>query len=234
MSHLGSPSKRIRVVIADDHPVVRKGLRLTLEEFGAEIELVGEAADGIAVVRLVEEVQPDVVLMDIRMPGMDGLEALEHLRASSPQVAVVILTTYNEDALLLRGLHAGACGYLLKDCPLDTLLHAIHAAASGETLLQPEMVARLLIRAQSVPTSYSAATMPLANVPRFTDRDLEILAAIARGERSKEIAARLGLTRRTVETYLTNIYLKLDVDSRAAAVAVALEQGLLRSKESQP
>lgn len=225
------PSKGIRVVIADDHPVVRKGLRTTLEEFGAEIELAGEAADGAAALRLVEEIQPDVVLLDIRTPGMDGLEALEHIRASSPQVAVVILTTYNEDVFLLRGLQAGASGYLLKDCPLETLLHAIRAAARGETLLQPEMVARLL-KAHANPTCSPPALRRAANMPRFTERELEILAAIARGERSKEIATRLGLTRRTIETYLTNIYLKLGVDSRAAAVAVALAQGLLRPQES--
>jgi two-component system, NarL family, response regulator YdfI len=228
---MNTPDNDIRVVIADDHPVVRKGLRMTLEEFGAEITWAGEAADGAAVVQLVEEVHPDVVLMDIRMPGMDGLEALEHIRASSPQVAVVILTTYNEDAFLRRGLQAGACGYLLKDCPLDTLLYAIRAAARGETLLQPEMVARLL-SAPPVPTASSPATVRAPNLPRFSEREREILAAIARGERSKEIAAHLGLTRRTVETYLTTIYLKLEVDSRAAAVAVALEHGLLRPKES--
>lgn len=111
--------RTIRVVIADDHPIVRKGLRMTLEEFGAEIVVVGEAANGAEAVRMVEEVHPHVVLMDIRMPGMDGLEALEHIRASSPQVAIVILTTYNEDDFLLRGLQGGACGYLLKDCPLE-------------------------------------------------------------------------------------------------------------------
>ena len=228
---MNSPSKGIRVVIADDHPVVRKGLCMTLEEFGEEIELVGEAADGAAAVQLVEEVQPDVVLMDIRMPGMDGLEALERIRASAPRVAVVILTTYNEDAFLLRGLQAGACGYLLKDCPLETLLHAIRAAARGETLLQPEMVARLL-KAQAGAAASPLAVTRAGNKPRLTERELEILAAVARGERSKEIAARLGLTRRTIETYLTAIYQKLEVDSRAAAVAVALEQGLLRPKEN--
>ncbi len=228
---MSTPKKDIRVVIADDHPVVRKGLRMTLEEFGAEIELVGEAEDGTAAVQLVEEIHPDVVLLDIRMSGMDGLEALEHMRASAPQVAVVILTTYNEDAFLLRGLQAGACAYLLKDCPLETLLHAIRAAARGETLLQPDTITRLL-KARPVSASSLPATVRAANVPRFTEREREILAAIARGERSKEIAAHLGLTRRTVETYLTTIYLKLEVDSRAAAVAVALEQGLLRPKES--
>ena len=228
---MSNPGKGIRVVIADDHPVVRMGLRMTLEEFGDEIELVGEAATGAAVVQLVEEARPDVVLLDIRMPGMDGLEALEQIRASLPQVAVVILTTYNEDAFLLRGLQAGACGYLLKDCPLDTLLHAIRAAARGETLLQPEMVARLLT-ASPAPQTSSPAQGRSANSSRLTEREREILTAISRGERSKEIAAHLGLTRRTVETYLTTIYLKLEVDSRAAAVAVALERGLLRSKDS--
>jgi two-component system, NarL family, response regulator YdfI len=228
---MSTPKKDIRVVIADDHPVVRKGLRMTLEEFGAEIELVGEAEDGTSAVQLVEEIQPDVVLLDIRMPGMDGLEALEHMRASAPQVAVVILTTYNEDAFLLRGLQAGACGYLLKDCPLETLLHAIRAAARGETLLQPDTITRLL-KARPVSASFLPSPVRAANAPHFTEREREILAAIARGERSKEIAVHLGLTRRTVETYLTNIYLKLEVDSRAAAVAVAVEQGLLRSKES--
>jgi NarL family two-component system response regulator YdfI len=230
---MNSPSKGIRVVIADDHPVVRKGLCMTLEEFGEEIELVGEAADGAAAVQVVEEVQPDVVLMDIRMPGMDGLEALERIRASAPRIAVVILTTYNEDAFLLHGLQAGACGYLLKDCPLETLLHAVRAAARGETLLQPEMVARLLkAQAGAAASPPALAATRAANKPRLTERELEILAAIAHGERSKEIAARLGLTRRTIETYLTAIYQKLEVDSRAAAVAVALEQGLLRSKEN--
>src|SRR5215472_8083522 len=228
---MSSPSKGIRVVIADDHPVVRKGLRMTLEEFGAEIAWAGEAVDGAAVVQLAEEVHPDVVLLDIRMPGMDGLEALEHLRASSPQPAVIMLTTYNEEALLRRALQAGACGYLLKDCPLDTLLHAIRAAARGDTLLQPEMVARLL-KAPPTPAASSPALGQAAKMPRFTEREREILAAIARGERSKEIAARLGLTRRTIETYLTGIYQKLEVDSRAAAVAVALERGLLRPQES--
>src|SRR5215471_13854027 len=167
---MNSPSKDIRVVIADDHPVVRKGLCMTLEEFGEEIELAGEAADGAAVVQLVEEVQPDVVLMDIRMPGMDGLEALARIRASSPQIAVVILTTYNEDAFLLRGLQAGACGYLLKDCPLETLLHTIRAAARGETLLQPEMITRLL-KARSVSASSLPSTVRAANMPRFTERE---------------------------------------------------------------
>jgi NarL family two-component system response regulator YdfI len=222
--------KRIRVVIADDHLLMRRGLRMTLEEVGTDFELVGEASDGASVLRLVENAQPDVVLMDIRMPGMDGLEALEQIKATWPHIAVVILTTYNEDELVLRGLRAGAGGYLLKDCDLETLLHTLHSAARGDTLLQSEVMVRL---AQALhPRQISVPPQPERTIPcsrpfALTEREREILAAVARGERSKEIGLRLGLTKRTVETYLTTIYNKLGVDSRAAAVAVALEYHLL-------
>jgi NarL family two-component system response regulator YdfI len=222
--------ERIRVVIADDHLLMRRGLRMTLEEVGTDFELAGEASDGASVLRLIEDVQPDVVLMDIRMPGMDGLEALEHIKVTWPHLSVVILTTYKEDELVLRGLRAGACGYLLKDCDLETLLTTLRCAARGETLLQPEVKA-LLSQAlqppqtpiQSQPERAAQHFRPFA----LTEREREILAAVARGERSKEIGLHLGLTKRTVETYLTTIYNKLGVDSRAAAVAIALEQHLL-------
>ncbi len=195
-------NKDIRVVIADDHVIVREGVRLILET-GQDIELVGDATDGAMAVRLVGELQPDVVLMDLRMPGMDGLQAIEHIHAQWPQVAIVILTTYNEDALMLRGLQAGACGYLLKDTSRETLLDAIRTAARGETLLQPEIMARILSltsRTGQAPTSSSV-------VPRvdLTDREREVLAGVARGERSKEIAAHLGIAERTVKTYLSSI-----------------------------
>jgi NarL family two-component system response regulator YdfI len=218
-------SKGIRVVIADDHPLMRKGLQMTFQAVADDFTLVGEAADGASALRLVEELQPDVVLMDIRMPGMDGLEALEQIRYAWPQVAVVILTTYTEDELVLRGLEAGACGYLLKDCDLETLLDAIRTAARGDTLLQSGTVARLL---QALPHTMARTLSPRNPGPfELTEREREVLAGVARGERNKEIAARLGLTRRTIDTYLSNIFLKLGVDSRASAVAVALERGLL-------
>jgi NarL family two-component system response regulator YdfI len=223
-------SRRIRVVIADDHLLMRRGLRMTLEEIGTEFELVGEASDGAAVLQVVEETQPDVVLMDVRMPAMNGLEALERIKACWPQVAVVMLTSYDEDALVLRGIRAGACGYLFKDCALETLFATLRAAARGDTLLQPDIISRL---AQALPPPHPSA-QPLQNpavqspgLPALTDRERAILAAVARGERSKEIGLHLGLTKRTVETYLTTIYHKLGVDSRAAAVAFALEHHLL-------
>jgi len=209
-------SNSIRVLIADDHLIVREGLRLILET-AEGIELVGEATDGAEAVRLAKELQPGVILMDLRMPNMDGLTAIERLHSEQPQVAVVILTTYNEDDLMLRGLRAGARGYLLKDTDRETLFNTIRAAARGEMLLKPEIMARLLSQPE---------TRPHGDLD-LTDRELEVLAAVARGERSKEIAARLGITERTVKAHLASIYNKFGVDSRAAAIAVASQRGLL-------
>ncbi|GHO61102.1 response regulator [Ktedonobacter robiniae] len=218
----------IRVVIADDHLMVRKGLRLMLEEEGGEeIKLVGDAADGAAVVAMVEQAQPDVVVMDIRMPGMNGLAALERIRTMWPHIAVLLLTTYDEDELLIQGLQAGASGYFLKETPVETLLDAIRSAARGEMLIQPETMARLLSYATSVSPALSVSRSQhpqgagISGSIALTKREKEVLAGVAQGERSKEIAVRLGITERTVRAYLTNIYTKLNVDSRASAVALA-------------
>lgn len=214
----------IRVLIADDHLIVRQGLRLILEtEEG--FTLVGEAADGAEAVRLCAALIPDVVLMDLRMPGMDGLSAIEQLRLSQPEVAVVILTTFNEDDLMLRGLRAGARGYLLKDTDRATLFHAIRAAARGEALFKPEVLARLLAHLEEHPAGGRTVSGP-----QMSERELEVLEAVARGERSKEIALHLGISERTVKAHLASIYSKLGVDSRAAAIAVAAQRGLLVSK----
>ena len=209
----------IRILIADDHLIVRQGLRLILETENG-LELVGEASDGAEAIQRCVELKPDVVLMDLRMPGMDGLTAIEHLRVDQPQIAVVILTTFNEDELMLRGLRAGAKGYLLKDTDRQTLFSAIRAAARGETLFQPEVLARLLSKVGEKSFS-STATFNL------TEREQEVLNAVALGERSKEIALKLKITERTVKAHLASIYNKLGVDSRAAAIAVASQNGLL-------
>ena len=203
---------------------------MMLELAGEGFALVGDAADGSAALRVVEEIQPDVVLMDLRMPGMDGLEAITHIRTTWPQIAVVILTTYNEDDLMVRGLRSGACSYLLKDTNRETLFHTIRAAARGEMLLQPDMMARVLALTASQTQGAAPSSGP-GNVEgmELTEREREILQGVARGERSKEIAARLGISIRTVGAHLASIYTKLGVDSRASAVALAIERGLLNS-----
>ncbi len=212
----------IRVMIVDDHLIVREGLRLILET-AEMVEVVGEAVDGADCLHLVPEARPEVILMDLQMPHMDGITAIGHLRRDHPEIAIVILTTYNEDDLMVRGLQAGARGYLLKDSSRENLLDAIQAAAKGETLLKPEILARVLSASRSdpkpVPTSQTESPL--------TERELEVLGAAARGERSKEIAYRLGITERTVKAHLQSIYQKFGVDSRAAAVAIAAQKGLL-------
>lgn len=211
----------IKILIADDHLIIRQGLRLILETEN-DLELVGEASDGAEALSLCKKLKPNVVLMDLRMPNMDGLTAIERLRVDQPDIAVVILTTFNEDALMLRGLQAGARGYLLKDTGRVTLFDTIRAAARGETLLKPEIMARVLAQANT--------PKPEANEGvGLTERELEVLASVARGERSKEIASHLGISERTVKAHLASIYGKLGVDSRAAAIAVAAQMGLLRS-----
>ncbi|WP_201377786.1 response regulator transcription factor [Ktedonobacter sp. SOSP1-85] len=218
----------IRVVVVDDHLVVREGLRMLLEIAGKGkgFTMLGDAADGATAVHVIEELQPDVVLMDLRMPGMDGLEAITRIRERWSHIAVVILTTYNEDDLMLRGLRAGACGYLLKDTDRETLFHAIRAAARGDMLLQPEVMARILARTTDTP--HPASSDAEADKDSIlTERELEVLQAVARGERSKEIASRLGISLRTVSSHITSIYTKFGVDSRVSAVAAGIERGLL-------
>lgn len=209
----------IKILIADDHLLIRQGLRMVLETEN-DLELVGEASDGREAISLCKKLNPDVVLMDLRMPHMDGLTAIEKLRSEQPEIAVVILTTFNEDELMFRGLQAGARGYLLKDTDRSTLFDTIRAAARGETLLKPEIMARVLSKANA-PTTRSSEPSNL------TDRELEVLRSVASGERSKEIAAHLGISERTVKAHLASIYDKLGVDSRAAAIAVAAQRGLL-------
>ncbi len=210
----------IRVLITDDHAIVREGLRLILETVEG-VDVVGEARDGAECLRRVAELAPDVVLMDLQMPGMDGITAIGHLRRDFPAVAIVILTTFNEDALMVQGLQAGARGYLLKDTDCATLLATIQAAARGETLLKPEILSRVL----AAPLKPAPATPTVAFA--LTERELEVLRAAARGERNKEIAHALGITERTVKAHLASIFNKLGVDSRAAAVAIAAQQGWL-------
>jgi two-component system, NarL family, response regulator YdfI len=210
----------IKIVIADDHLIIRQGLRLIIET-ESDFDLVGEASDGAEALMVCAQQHPDVVLMDLRMPGMDGLTAIERLRVEQPEIAVVILTTFNEDDLMLRGLQAGAKGYLLKDTTRESLFNAIRAAARGETLLAPETMLRLLNQVDKPARSVNEDA-------NLTDREQQVLKAVALGERSKEVAYKLGITERTVKAHLASIYTKLGVDSRAAAIAIAAQRGWLK------
>ncbi|MEN8241839.1 MAG: response regulator transcription factor, partial [Chloroflexota bacterium] len=179
-------SKPIGILICDDHAIVRDGLRLILETV-SDFEVVGEAQDGAEAVRLAGELSPQVVLMDLRMPGMDGITALQTLQKEQPEISVIILTTYNEDDLMFKGLQAGARGYLLKDTGRDALFNAIRAAARGETLLSPEIMERVLNHQQG---------KELVTDKEITDRELEVLRAVGEGKTSKQIAYQLGITER--------------------------------------
>lgn len=210
--------KIIKLLIADDHLIVREGLRLIIETADG-IEVVGEASNGREAVTLAVELKPDVVLMDLRMPEMDGLEAIEVLAREQPETAVIILTTFNEDELMRKGLGLGARGFLLKDTDRTTLIENIRAAAAGNTLISPELMKKLLSGGEK------HSSVNRTDEPVLTAREMEILKAAAEGSRSKEIAWDLKITERTVKAHLSSIYNKLGVDSRAAATAEAARRG---------
>jgi DNA-binding NarL/FixJ family response regulator len=204
----------IRLLVVDDHPVVRDGL-CSMFDRDPEFDVLGEAGDGAEAVRLAQELRPDVILMDLRMPGMDGVTAITELAAKGVAARVLVLTTYDTDSHVLPAIEAGATGYLLKDAPRADLLRAVRAAAHGEAVLSPAVTARLMSRVRS------PAAGPLSQ------RELEVLELVAAGTTNREAAARLFITEATVKTHLLNIYAKLGVSDRAAAVADAFNRGLL-------
>ena len=208
----------IRVLIVDDHLIIREGLRLIFNTV-PDIELVDEAVNGKEGLEKVDVCNPDVVLMDLQMPVMDGITAVETLRRTHPELAIVILTTYKENDLLLRGLQAGARGYLLKDSDRETLIETIQAAAGGKTLIAPELLQKVLNYQEPQTVSESDIGNPLS------EREMEVLTMVADGARNKEIAYKLEITERTIKAHLSHIFQKLDVDSRAAAVAEASRRG---------
>jgi DNA-binding NarL/FixJ family response regulator len=204
----------IKLLVVDDHPVVRDGLSSMFAR-DPEFVVVGEAADGAEAVRCAEALQPDVILMDLRMAGMDGVTAIAELVRRGVPSRVLVLTTYDTDSHVLPAIEAGATGYLLKDAPRAELLRAVRAAARGEAVLSPSVAARLMNRLRT------PAAGPLS------PRELEVLQLVAAGNTNREAAARLFITEATVKTHLINIYAKLDVSDRASAVAEAYNRGLL-------
>jgi NarL family two-component system response regulator LiaR len=210
----------IRIVIADDHGVVRQGLRMFLA-LDSELEVVGEANDGAQAVQLARELKPDVVLMDLMMPVMDGISAIHEIRQSIPEVEVIALTSVLEDASVIGAVRAGAIGYLLKDTKAEELCRSIRAAAAGQVQLSPQAAARLMreVRAPESPQS-------------LTERETEVLRLLAEGKANKEIALTLSISETTVKTHVSNILMKLGVPSRTQAALYAVRIGLVSIKDA--
>ncbi|MFD7153324.1 response regulator [Kribbella sp. NPDC059898] len=207
----------IRLLIADDHPIVRDGLS---GMFAAEpeFEVVGEAGDGAEAIRLAAELRPDVILMDLQMPGMNGLDAISELAERGVGSRVLVLTTYDTDGYVVPAIEAGATGYLLKDAPRDELLRAVRSAADGRSVLAPSVANTLMNHVRA----------PRAPEQLLSPRELEVLQLVAGGNTNREAARHLFISEATVKTHLLNIYAKLDVSDRAAAVAEAYNRGLLK------
>ena len=213
----------VRIILADDQALFREGLR-TLLSTRPDIEIVGEAANGLEVLELVEQLQPSVVLMDLRMPLMDGIQATAKLREASPDVAVLALTTFDDDGNLFGALRAGASGYLLKDVSLETLVAAIHAAARGESFLQSTVTGRVV---SAVARLMESGPLAEALVISLSPREREVLSLLSRGASNKEIADRVCLAEGTVKNHVTNILAKLDVRDRTQAALRARDLGLV-------
>ena len=206
----------IRVIVADDHPVVRSGI-VGLLALDTGLDVVGEASDGAAAVELAASAQPDVVLMDLRMPGLSGIEATARITAEQPDVRVLVLTTYETDDDILGAIEAGASGYLLKAAPQEEIVAGIRAVADGHTVLAPTIAATLVSRMRG--------ERPVR--PQLSPRELDVLRLVAAGRSNPEIARDLFIGEATVKTHLLHVFEKLEVSDRTRAVTLALELGVL-------
>ncbi len=211
----------IRILVADDHPVVRGGLVALLRTIEG-LEVVGEASDGATAVREAQLTRPDVVLMDVRMPDLDGVEATRRIRAAVPSTRVLMLTMYDDDATVFTAMQAGAQGYLLKEAEQDEIVRAVRAVVAGEAIFGPGVAERVLGYFSEPP----ADPTPAYPFPDLTERERVILELLARGRRTSEIAAELYLSPKTVANNMTSIFAKLQVASRAEAIVRAHESGL--------
>jgi len=220
----------VRVVLADDQEMVRAGLRMLID-FQPDLEVVGEAADGLEAVEVVTRLRPDVVLMDVRMPRCDGIEAARRVLAGVPDVGVVVLTTFDEDGSLAEALRAGVSGFLLKTAPPEQLLHAIRTVASGNGLLDPAVTLRVIAASARSPAPDPASAARLATL---TARETDVLRLVAEGLTNAEIAAALYLGEATVKTYLSRMLAKLDLRDRVQAVAFAFRSGLVPLHPTDP
>lgn len=211
---------QVRILVADDHPIVRDGLTAVLST-QPDFQVVGEAGSGNEVARLVEEMRPDVVLLDLQMPDGDGVEALTQMRESNPDVRVIVFTAFDTDERILAAVQAGAKGYLLKGTPREQVFDAIRVVHSGGSLLQPIIASKLLQQISHSSDSH-AATRPV------TPREYQVLTLMTRGMQNKEIAADLGISVRTVKFHVTAILGKMNANNRTEAVSIAVQRGLIQ------
>jgi DNA-binding NarL/FixJ family response regulator len=211
-------TETIRVLITDDHPVFRQGLKGLLHALG--IEVVGEAENGPDAVKLSAELQPDVVVMDLHMPGGNGIEATRTITRTSPRIGVLVLTMFRDDDSVFAAMRAGARGYLLKESGAEEIARAVRAVAAGEAIYGPEIARRVLTYFTDMPDPRQAA------FPELTEREREVLELIAQGRSNAEIAGTLFLSQKTVRNHVSNIFMKLHVADRAQAIVVAREAGL--------
>jgi DNA-binding NarL/FixJ family response regulator len=214
--------EELRVLLVDDHDLFRTGLKNLLEEQG--VQIVGEAANGQTALRLVPELVPDIVIMDLNMPGLSGVETTRHLTGMAPLARVVVLTISVEDDDIMDAVMAGACGYLLKDSSIDELLAGIRAAAAGESLISPQIAAKVLQRLRSQGRSEGAAETIRAEL---SDREVEVLKLIANGKDNAEIARELFISPKTVKNHISNILMKLQIQNRIQAAVYAVRSGIV-------
>jgi DNA-binding NarL/FixJ family response regulator len=220
----------IRVLLVDDQPLIRVGFRMILEETD-DIEVVGDARDGAEAIRMTAELGPDVVLMDVRMPGLDGIEATRQIIARDERTRVLILTTFDLDEYAFAGLRAGASGFVLKDVPVDELARAIRAVASGDAVVSPRITRQLLdMYGALLPVDGEPVVEPARELNQLTPRELEVLVEIANGLSNTEIAEKMFVSEATVKTHVGSILSKLHLRGRVQAVIFAYDVGLVRSK----
>lgn len=217
-------SEKIRILIADDHAIVREGLRALLAT-ESDLELVGEASDGVQAVSKAHALKPDVILLDMMMPHKDGLEALIEIKQANPDARVIVLTSFSDDEKVFSAIRNGALGYLLKDSSPQDLLHAIHTVANGEGFLSPSIASKVMREINQPPK------LPPTKDP-ITEREVEILQFVAKGLTNDEIAEKLVVSERTVRTHVSNILAKLQLANRTQAALYALKEGIAKLEDS--
>jgi DNA-binding NarL/FixJ family response regulator len=223
----GSMDEKLRVLIVDDHALFRRGLQMVLRQED-DIDVVGEAADGHAAVDKAQELMPDVVVMDVRMPGQSGIKATEQIRDNLPHAKILILTISDEEADLYDAIKAGASGYLLKEIPIDEVADAVRSVSGGQSRISPSMASKLLTEFAAM--SRRAEERQQLPAPRLTDREMEVLTLVAQGMNNRDIAKELFISENTVKNHIRNILEKLHLHSRMEAVVYAVREKLLEIK----